>query len=315
MPQATINGFFYHLATQLYSPERWQDKFATTHPAPPPPVQELPDHRRHTKYAQHAELEQALGNWTSARLRRSTLVVHDPQMEATLQAVAERLKTVAKELDRQVQLYILASPEINAFVVPNGDIFVTSGLLEALDSVDEVAAVIAHELDHLFAHDTTARLVKMRTARGVQMGLIIGGAVVGAGVGAVAGIAAAGGVSAIVSSTPNITADLVTNLVTNTVQMTSGVVGQAIGTTMVTGHSQDAELRADTNGAKYLWAAGYDVSAELDMLAKLQKQKIQADERQEPITSGFINARPGLDQRLEKMRPAVEQLRSLAGTK
>ena len=308
IPQATINAFFYHLTTQLYSPERWQEKFAIMHPATRIPVRELHEHTRSTEYAQHADLEQALGNWTSARLRRSALVVHSPHLEATLREVAERLKTAAKEPEQPVQLYILASPELNAFVVPNGDIFVTSGLLEALDSVDEVAAVIAHELDHLFQHDTTARLVALRTARGIQLAIRIVGTVAGAGVGAAAGIAVSGA-SAMASGTTSLTTDLVTNLVTNTVQMTSGVVGETIGSAMVTGHSQDAELRADANGARYLWAAGYDVDAELAMLTKLQQLKGQASERKEPIASGFMNARPGLDQRLAKMRTAIAPLR------
>jgi hypothetical protein len=44
---------------------------------------------------------------------------------------------------------ILDSPEVNAFASPGGHIFITRGLLEAVKSEDELAAVIAHEIAHI----------------------------------------------------------------------------------------------------------------------------------------------------------------------
>jgi predicted Zn-dependent protease len=315
VPQATINAFFYHLATQLYGPERWRAKFVDGYTAKGAAVKKLGDLERNTDYDEHAVLERELGNWTSATLRRRFVVVHSPHVAAVLQEIVERLKIVAKEADRQVEVYIIASPEINAFAVPNGDIFVTTGLLEALDSVDEVAAVIGHELDHLFQHDTTARLESMRTARIIQNTLMVVGAVGGAVGGAVVGLAASGGAIAAASSTPSITTNVLTNLASNSIQMASGVVGQSIGTAMVSGHSQETELRADYNSARYLWAAGYNVEASVRMLEKLQHVEAKAKERSEPIASGFLNAQPGLEKRLASMRTTLGQLRSLAEVK
>lgn len=308
VPQATINEFFYHLATQLYGPERWRAKF-TTVPQASLPVRTLPDLTRKTVDDESATLEQAMGNWASARLRRSFVVVHSPEVETKLREVIDRLKMVANEADRQVRVYIIASPEINAFTVPNGDIFVCSGLLEALESVDEVAAVMGHELDHFFQHDTMERLESMRRSRNIQTVLLVATAVVGGVAGAVVPIVAVGAAAA-TSASATVSTNVLGNLASNAIQTAGGVVAQSVGTAMVSGHSQEAELRADANGARYLWAAGYDVDAELRMLAKLQDLHAQAQKRNESISSGFLNAKPGLEKRLEAMRATRGQLGS-----
>jgi Zn-dependent protease with chaperone function len=312
VPQATINEFFYHLVTQLYGPERWWAKFATASQTPQT-VRALPDLTHNTVDDDQATLEHDLGNWTSARLRRSFVVVHSPEVETTLRGVVDRLQTAATVANRQVRVYIIASPEINAFTVPNGDIFVCSGLLEALESIDEVAAVMGHELDHFLQHDTMERLESLRRSR-ILFTVIVSVAAVGgadAGAAIAAPLAAAGAAtSASASASTSITTNVLSNLATNAIQTAGGVVAQSVGTAIVSGHSQEAELRADANGARYLWAAGYDVDAELSMLAKLQDLHAQAKKRNEVIASGFLNAKPGLEERLKAMQETRRQLRS-----
>ena len=52
----------------------------------------------------------------------------------------------------QFYFFVLDSPEINAFATPDGYIFVNSGLLAFLESEDQLAAVIAHEIGHVIAN-------------------------------------------------------------------------------------------------------------------------------------------------------------------
>jgi Zn-dependent protease with chaperone function len=49
---------------------------------------------------------------------------------------------------------VVDSDDINAFAVPTGYIFVTRGLMEALERDDEVAAVLAHEIAHVESRHT-----------------------------------------------------------------------------------------------------------------------------------------------------------------
>lgn len=59
----------------------------------------------------------------------------------------------------QFYFFVLDSPEINAFATPDGYIFINSGLLAFLESEDQLAAVIAHEIGHVVAgHGRRQRL-------------------------------------------------------------------------------------------------------------------------------------------------------------
>ena len=54
------------------------------------------------------------------------------------------------------RVVILANAGFEAFSSPDGNVYVAMGLLESLESADEVAAILAHELSHvLLAHHSS----------------------------------------------------------------------------------------------------------------------------------------------------------------
>ena len=62
----------------------------------------------------------------------------------------------------EIYFFVLDSPEINAFATPDGYIFVNSGLLAFLESEDQLAAVIAHEIGHVIAgHGSRQRMTEL----------------------------------------------------------------------------------------------------------------------------------------------------------
>ena len=50
-------------------------------------------------------------------------------------------------------IHLLDQPEINAAIMPGGHIFITTGLLDAVESENELSFVLAHELGHFVARD------------------------------------------------------------------------------------------------------------------------------------------------------------------
>lgn len=48
-----------------------------------------------------------------------------------------------------VKITVVSTPEVNAFALPGGHIFVMSGLLNQLDSAGQLAALLSHELSHI----------------------------------------------------------------------------------------------------------------------------------------------------------------------
>jgi Zn-dependent protease with chaperone function len=75
---------------------------------------------------------------------------------------AERLSALFDHsIEKNTQIHVLDSNTVGAFGWPNGDLFLTRGLMELLND-DEVAAAIAHELGHLFSDGWLRTMVSLR---------------------------------------------------------------------------------------------------------------------------------------------------------
>lgn len=101
-----------------------------------------------------AEKERELGAEEAQKVEASMGLVTDPALVAYIQAVGGR---VAKQSPRQDVAYtfqIVNQPEPNAFALPNGNIYVSRGLLALANSEDELAGVLAHEVVHVAARHT-----------------------------------------------------------------------------------------------------------------------------------------------------------------
>lgn len=81
----------------------------------------------------------------------------DPKLE---RMVAKVVGNLTLETDNPTQTYritILNSPNVNAFALPGGYLYVTRGLLALANNSSELAAVIAHEMGHVTANHGVAR--------------------------------------------------------------------------------------------------------------------------------------------------------------
>lgn len=95
--------------------------------------------------------ELALGRQTSQQVMKEYRVYDNPSLQQYVQSVGDR---VAKGSHRQHLNYrftLLDSPQVNAFALPGGYIYITRGLLVYLNSEAELAAVLGHELGHVTA--------------------------------------------------------------------------------------------------------------------------------------------------------------------
>lgn len=94
----------------------------------------------------------------------------DEQMQAQIDAIGHRLvdSSIAATTDWQFDFHLLDSPDvINAFALPGGQVFITTGLLGRLQTEDEVAGVISHEIVHVLARHGAQRLAKNDLTNGL----------------------------------------------------------------------------------------------------------------------------------------------------
>jgi len=84
----------------------------------------------------------------------------DPKLERMVAKVVGSLTTVSANPTQTYRITILNSPNVNAFALPGGYLYVTRGLLALANDSSELAAVIAHEMGHVTANHGLQRQQK-----------------------------------------------------------------------------------------------------------------------------------------------------------
>lgn len=95
---------------------------------------------------------------------RSTLCAIDPQAEARLTGVVDRLAAVAGARYEFRVTYANQSV-VNAFAAPAGYIVFYRGLLEKAETPEEFAGVLAHEMQHVIHKHSTRAVVRELSGR------------------------------------------------------------------------------------------------------------------------------------------------------
>ncbi|AGF75033.1 peptidase, M48 family [Bartonella australis AUST/NH1] len=119
------------------------------------------NHSTKINRAGQRDISAALGATQHSRLLETYgREYHDAKLERMLEKITNRLTAASQNPDLVYNVIILDSAHINAFSLPNGSIYVTSGMLELANDSSEVAAVLAHEMAHIMANHGLLRLQK-----------------------------------------------------------------------------------------------------------------------------------------------------------
>lgn len=108
--------------------------------------------------------EAEIGAAFAAEVQREVPLIRDPQAVAALNRMGRQLAARADRTERQYTFYLVDSPEINAFAVPGGHIFVNRGLIENADQASELAGVLGHEIAHVTERHGIEQMKKRRGA-------------------------------------------------------------------------------------------------------------------------------------------------------
>jgi predicted Zn-dependent protease len=93
--------------------------------------------------------EIALGRDVAARLVGAAPLVADARVQRYVNNVGRWLASQTERPDLPWKFGVLEAPQVNAFAVPGGTIFITRGLLDKMGSEAELAGVLGHEIAHV----------------------------------------------------------------------------------------------------------------------------------------------------------------------
>jgi len=179
-----------------------------------------------------------LGQASAEEISRQLVVLQDERTEAFVQRLGERLAAEAPGYRFPYKFVVVASPEVNAFALPGGYVFVNEGAIRAARSEAELAGVLAHEIAHVSLRHGTTQASRAYLAK---TGLNVLNAVTVALQGDVGRLAA--------------------------------VVGGAGANKFFLKSNREAEAQADAEGARLMAAAGYDPRAMAEFFERLDERE------------------------------------------
>ena len=219
--------------------------------------------------------EYYVGRAVAARITSTYPLYRNSRLTEYLNLIGQ---TIALHTDKPTtfggyHFALLDSTEINAFACPGGIILITRGMLSSVQSEDELAAVLAHEIGHIIHRDGIAAI---QSSRWTEALLVIGS-------------------NAAREFGPKDTAKLVS--------LFEGSIDDVVKTLVVNGYGRDQEKAADASALGYLAAAGYDPQGLTGYLNRLE----QAGQGSK---GGILKTHPGTKERLDNVRqvsvPAVD---------
>ena len=103
----------------------------------------------------------SLSSEAQEQIDRSGRVLADADLEAYLAGVARRLEPAEVFEAVPFRVRVLRDPEPNAFCLPNGAVYLQTGMLARMESEAELAVLLAHEMTHAVGRHA---LRELRTA-------------------------------------------------------------------------------------------------------------------------------------------------------
>jgi len=216
------------------------------------------------------EEEAQLGLQVNQEILTKQRIVRDPEINAYLQRLGERLVKSSKRQDIPYHFTAIEDNSVNAFALPGGYIYVHTGLLELVQSEDELASAMSHEIGHVVARHGL-RNVKKAQKMSILTGIIGTGAQIatgGSGLGQVASQAS-----------------------------------QVFAAGLLTKNSRDFEREADYLGLYTMVAAGYNADGMSTLFQRLQ----QASSSSKSSMGGIFASHPNAQERSDNTKREVTE--------
>lgn len=213
--------------------------------------------------------EIALGRQADAEVRKQYKVYPDPALQAYVNRVGQALAIHSHRPQLNYHFTVVDSPEINAFALPGGYVYITRGIMAYLNSEAELAAVLGHEIGHVTArHGARQQSAAQAAGIGITLASIF-----------------------------------IPELASQAGQDMANLLGGAL----LAGYGREHELESDRLGAQYLARSGYDPQAMIRVVGVLKNQElfdaeIARQEGREPRRyHGTFATHPDNDTRLQQV--------------
>jgi len=222
-----------------------------------------------------AEGEKKIGEEEAKKVEAQMGLLNDPQFLPYLDALGQRLAKESPRQDVTHRFHLVDMAEPNAFALPGGYIYVTRGLLALVNSEDELAGVVGHEIGHVAARHTVQKISKQG-----PFAVVFG----------------------IASGLTGMIVPLVGNIIGGVGDLTQGL--------LFSPYSRSQETEADRVGQDMAAKAGWD-PAGLSVFLNTLGREVDLMSK-EPRKPSFFDSHPATPDRVEKTSAYAKELTRVA---
>jgi len=207
-------------------------------------------------------------------------LIDDPVLAKYIGDIGARILAAAPPQPFAYRFHIVNNESYNAFAGPGGQIFIHSGLFEAMESEEELAGILAHEISHVICRHLSERLerskkIQIATLAGMAAGILLGAK----------GSETAAGALTIGSA--------------------------AAGQSLSLAYSRDDEMQADQIGLDYLKKAGYTGEGIVIVLKKIRNKRWFGSAE----VPAYLTTHPAVEERIGYLGSWVEKNMERSGKK
>jgi predicted Zn-dependent protease len=214
------------------------------------------------------EKERELGEKVAVEIEKQMEVIRDPAIQGYIAVLGEGIVSRADRSEFPIRFAVLNESQPNAFAIPGGRIYITSGLIGLVEREGELAGVMSHEVAHVVRRHVAQRIDASKRINIATLAAVLAGALVG---GQEGGAIMAGSL--------------------------------AMGQSQILKYTRENESEADRLGLAYMTRAGYDGH---DMASFFKK--IARTPEYNTAFPSYLSTHPGVPERISYLETLKEDL-------
>jgi beta-barrel assembly-enhancing protease len=203
--------------------------------------------------------EKKLGRRILLEMERKAEFIRDPTLQVYVNYIGQSIVKEVGPTPFEFKFYLLKGAEPNAFAIPGGYIFLTSGLIILAESENELAGVVSHEVAHVTGRHISHLIDRSKRLNIASLGAMLAGVLMGGrGGDAVATTALAGSEA------------------------------------LTLKYTRENETDADQNGIHFLAKAGYDPEGMITFLNKIYRMSLISSSK----IPAYLSTHPAVENRI-----------------
>jgi predicted Zn-dependent protease len=219
--------------------------------------------------AMTVEEEKKLGKTIMLEMDKNVEQVKDLALQAFLDKMGRSLVAQVGYTPFEFKFYLIKALDPNAFAIPGGYIFVTTGLLVLAENEHEVAGVLSHEISHVTARHVAQMIERSKRLNIATLAAMIAGMLLGGG---------------------------------GQGSQAAAAMAMASAEALALKYTRENEVDADQNSLQYMIKAGYDPHGIITFLNRMNKISLASA----PKIPSYLSTHPATENRISLLENLLQ---------